>query len=90
MAKAADDDIVLVEPHRDRFARRDFLAHPVVNPALDFRVGGRPLPGLRIGGCQVLNLPSGHDDFPRHTATAGFGDQAMGDEERSAQQEEVP
>jgi len=65
-------------------ALRDFLAHPVVNQALDFRVGGWPLPSLRIGDCLVPNLPSGDDDFRRHTATAGIGDQAIGDEERSA------
>ena len=86
---AADDGVVLVQAQRHRLAAQDLLAHPVVGsvPPAPAPVGGR---------CQVLAKPSARCSICPCVTTilpgsplVAFGHQAVGDEDRRAQQEEM-
>jgi len=85
---AADDRVVAIEPGGHRLARRDLLAHPFVEQALQLDVGRRTLPGLGEPGRQMVDLPCGDDDpAPRRARPAAAPVEV--EEQRGADQQEV-
>ena len=69
-----DDRVVAVEAGCDRLARGDFLAHVLVDQALELVLGRRPLPRPREPGGQGVDLAGCDHNAMRGRAPAPFED----------------
>src|SRR4030095_10384689 len=85
---AADDGVVLLQPHRHRLAAIDFLLHAIPDQSFQFLTGWRPLPcaGEALGNCR--DLPFRNDNLSWLLAAAS-GYQTVSGKNRDPQQEEM-